>query len=247
MIIDDAVDEAGLAWFEALAERVTDALVRCGYPRCAGDVMATNPRWRRPLAQWRREFSSWLPRRRPRRCCTPRSSSTCARSTATIAPHPAQQHVLRASPGAAHLPRPPRQAGRGRTSPRSGSSAGSSSRRPASTGTPSTSSAAGILPSSSSPGSTRWPSGRRPSTPGPGSRRPGRAGSISDELADDLRDAFEFIGYVRLRHQAAQVRAGVPTDNFVAPGRPVELREAAPARGLRHRALGAADAGAART
>ncbi len=43
------------------------------------------------------------------------------------------------------------------------------------------------------------------------------AGSISDELADDLRDAFEFIGYVRLRHQSAQERAGLPTDNFVSP------------------------------
>ena len=39
---------------------MTDDLVRCGYPRCPGDVMATNPRWRQPLAGWRREFSSWL-------------------------------------------------------------------------------------------------------------------------------------------------------------------------------------------
>ena len=44
------------------------------------------------------------------------------------------------------------------------------------------------------------------------------AGIFGAERADDLRDAFEFISYVRLRHQAAQVRRGEPTDNFVAPG-----------------------------
>ncbi len=43
------------------------------------------------------------------------------------------------------------------------------------------------------------------------------AGVLSPERGQDLRDAFEFISYVRLRHQAAQVRAGKDTDNFVAP------------------------------
>jgi CBS domain-containing protein len=43
------------------------------------------------------------------------------------------------------------------------------------------------------------------------------AGVFGDDRADDLRDAFEFISYVRLRHQAAQVRQGAPIDSFVAP------------------------------
>ena len=60
IVIDDAMQPEHAAWFEALATRVTDDLVACGYPRCPGDVMATNPRWRQPLARWRQEFSSWL-------------------------------------------------------------------------------------------------------------------------------------------------------------------------------------------
>ncbi len=32
----------------------------CGYPRCPGDVMATNPRWRRSLTSWRAEFRAWM-------------------------------------------------------------------------------------------------------------------------------------------------------------------------------------------
>jgi len=43
------------------------------------------------------------------------------------------------------------------------------------------------------------------------------AGVLGEEREHDLLDAFEFISYVRLRHQGEQVRAGVPTDNFVAP------------------------------
>ncbi|RUM94828.1 MAG: cyclic nucleotide-binding/CBS domain-containing protein, partial [Thiothrix sp.] len=33
----------------------------------------------------------------------------------------------------------------------------------------------------------------------------------------DLLDAFEFIGIVRLEHQAAQIESGKTADNFVSP------------------------------
>lgn len=42
-------------------------------------------------------------------------------------------------------------------------------------------------------------------------------GRIGAERVEDLKDAFEFISYMRFRHQAAQVRAGVSPDNFVPP------------------------------
>ena len=43
-------------------------------------------------------------------------------------------------------------------------------------------------------------------------------GLLSEERGENLRDAFEFISYIRLKHQAEQVRAGLHPDNFVAPG-----------------------------
>lgn len=42
-------------------------------------------------------------------------------------------------------------------------------------------------------------------------------GHLSPERVADLKDAFEFISYVRMRHQAAQVRAGAAPDDFVPP------------------------------
>jgi CBS domain-containing protein len=46
-------------YFGLLAERVIDGLLRLGYPRCPGDSMASNPKWRQPLAVWRGYFAEW--------------------------------------------------------------------------------------------------------------------------------------------------------------------------------------------
>lgn len=59
ILADDAGPE-GERYVAALAEKVVAGLELCGYPRCEGDVMATNPRWRQSLSGWRKEFSRWL-------------------------------------------------------------------------------------------------------------------------------------------------------------------------------------------
>jgi len=56
---DNAPDDAE-AYFAALADRVVEQLVRCGFPRCPGNVMATNPQWRQPRAVWQNYFRQWI-------------------------------------------------------------------------------------------------------------------------------------------------------------------------------------------
>lgn len=56
---DDAPPEAP-AYFAALAERVVQNLVECGFPRCPGDIMASNPRWRQPIGAWQSDFGHWI-------------------------------------------------------------------------------------------------------------------------------------------------------------------------------------------
>jgi CBS domain-containing protein len=61
LILDDAYDAAAHGgYFEALARFVCDGLDTCGYFHCPGDMMATNPRWRQPLATWRSYFAGWI-------------------------------------------------------------------------------------------------------------------------------------------------------------------------------------------
>lgn len=56
---DNAPADAA-SYFAALSERVVDQLVRCGFPRCPGNVMAVNPQWRQPLSVWQGYFRQWI-------------------------------------------------------------------------------------------------------------------------------------------------------------------------------------------
>lgn len=60
LLIDDTVQPEHDTWFAELAQFVSDGLARCGFEYCPGDVMATNPKWRQPLQQWRRYFDTWI-------------------------------------------------------------------------------------------------------------------------------------------------------------------------------------------
>lgn len=49
-------------WFSKAAEFVSDGLRRAGYPFCPGKVMATESRWRRGLEGWEARFRGWIVR-----------------------------------------------------------------------------------------------------------------------------------------------------------------------------------------
>ena len=53
------LDRGCRQYFLAFAGRAIDALVRLGYPRCPADAMASNPRWCQPLPVWRGYFREW--------------------------------------------------------------------------------------------------------------------------------------------------------------------------------------------
>jgi CBS domain-containing protein len=60
IVYADTADSAAEAYFAALAERVVEQLVACGFPRCPGEIMATNLEWRRPLSDWIAYFTRWI-------------------------------------------------------------------------------------------------------------------------------------------------------------------------------------------
>lgn len=63
LILDDAFrPEAHDDYFAALAELVGAGLDHCGFRYCAGQVMASNPRWRQPASQWAASFQQWIER-----------------------------------------------------------------------------------------------------------------------------------------------------------------------------------------
>ncbi len=62
---DDAAHGEIDGWFSELAGRFTIILDRIGFPLCKGNVMATNPLWRKTLPQWQQQVALWAVRRSP--------------------------------------------------------------------------------------------------------------------------------------------------------------------------------------
>jgi len=60
IIICDSMKPYDDAWFENLANFVCDGLAECGFIYCPGDIMATNPKWRQPIKIWHKYFDAWV-------------------------------------------------------------------------------------------------------------------------------------------------------------------------------------------
>jgi CBS domain-containing protein len=57
---DDEMEKAAEEYFRDFTQFVRDGLLKCGFPLCPADFMATNPMWRQPLHVWRRYFTNWI-------------------------------------------------------------------------------------------------------------------------------------------------------------------------------------------
>ncbi len=60
LIISDDFKAEHEAWFENLASFVCDGLAACGFVLCPGDIMATNTKWRQPQKMWHKYFEQWV-------------------------------------------------------------------------------------------------------------------------------------------------------------------------------------------
>lgn len=51
---------AAQEYFANFTPQATTHLVRCGFARCKGDIMASNPQWCQPYAVWKSYFDRWI-------------------------------------------------------------------------------------------------------------------------------------------------------------------------------------------
>ncbi len=50
----------GKLYFRRFGNKAIEHLERCGYPLCKGEIMASNPKWRKPYSVWRNYFDKWM-------------------------------------------------------------------------------------------------------------------------------------------------------------------------------------------
>ncbi|MBO0146319.1 DUF294 nucleotidyltransferase-like domain-containing protein [Vibrio sp. Vb2424] len=68
LILDNSYDvEIHGEYFEKFAKFVCDGLAACGYAYCTGDIMATNPEWRKTRAEWEECFGNRIDNPTPER------------------------------------------------------------------------------------------------------------------------------------------------------------------------------------
>ncbi|MDG1732195.1 MAG: putative nucleotidyltransferase substrate binding domain-containing protein [Thalassotalea sp.] len=60
LIISDDMKPEDDKWFADLAKFVSDGLAACNFIYCPGNVMATNPKWRQPAKVWAQYFDKWI-------------------------------------------------------------------------------------------------------------------------------------------------------------------------------------------
>ncbi|GAA6525409.1 DUF294 nucleotidyltransferase-like domain-containing protein [Intrasporangium sp. DVR] len=217
LVLSDEVAPEQLEWFESLASFVVEGLVACGYPRCPGGIMASNPEWRQPLRDWKRMFARWINEPTPeavlrsaiffdlRLVHGERSLVNALHAhVAALAPRSGRflAHLAR---NAAHN-EPPLGFFRGFVLERKGEHKDRLDLKRG--GVHAIVEIARVQ--SLSKGLPQVNTLSRISAAA-------NAGALAPETAADLHDAFEFIRYVRLLHQARQLREGQDCDSFVSP------------------------------
>lgn len=218
LLLDDAFRaDAHGAYFAALAREVSEGLAAAGFPLCPGDVMATNPRWRMPLARWRETFTGWIEQPRPKALMhasiffdlRPLHGATeLARALheAVLARARGHSLFLGALAQAAQEHRPPLGFFRRFVLERSGEHADRFDLK-----------LRGVIPVVDLARVYALAAGRPETGTWERLRAAGEAGTLSPRDATNLADALAFIAAIRLRHQARQLREGEPVDNWVKP------------------------------
>lgn len=217
LILDDAVTDAQKPYYEELAKFVCDGLNTCGYVFCPGEMMASNPRWRQPLAVWRGYFADWI--------ATPDPEAQMLASVMfdlrpiggeTALFEGLQKQTLEAASAnsifVAHMVSnslkhsPPLGLLRGLATIRSGEHRNTLDMKHA-----------GVVPVVDL-GRICALQGRLGAVNTRARLQDAQgSGVLSPTGARDLLDAYDFIAQTRLEHQADAIRAGRAPDNYLAP------------------------------
>ncbi len=201
-------------WFAQLAGRATELLEEVGWPRCPGGVMATNPRWRVTLDDWRRQLATWSREPEPQAVLDVAISydlrhlsgdpqlTHAVRDASTSA---VSQRLLGHLSGQAVRMRPPLGFFRGFLLDDEGEHRQTFD----------------IKRGISAVVQLARVYALRTGSPALSTRDRLTAahadGILDADTAADLRDALELMSYWRLRHQVEQCRAGTTPDNHLAP------------------------------
>jgi CBS domain-containing protein len=217
LILDDAFDEAAHgAYFKAFSKFVCDGLAECGYIHCPGDMMAMTDTWRQPRRVWAEYFRKWVDSPKPKSLML-----TCvffdlrAIHGQTELLEGLRQQVVQHTKGnslfLAHMVsnalkhRPPLGMFGQITLSRGGDNPHTIDLKHT-----------GIVPIVDLARVYALAAGVTVANTHDRLEVSAQAGEVTEQSARDLRGALEFLGKLRIAHQARQMAQGKAPDNFLA-------------------------------
>ncbi|MFA7431261.1 MAG: putative nucleotidyltransferase substrate binding domain-containing protein [Rhodospirillaceae bacterium] len=217
VISDEYRAEEHGTWFKEFATRVCKDLDTAGYVLCPGDMMAMTDQWRQPLSEWKRYFRRWIGQPEPKALMLSSVFFDMRPiSGDSMLFEELRAEVLERAAGAriflAHLTsnalshQPPLGFFRNFVLISGGEHDKTLDLKHS-----------GIVPIVDLARIYALDIGHAAVNTYERLEAAREAGKISKQGADDLIDALEFLGLVRLRHQARQIRKGARADNYVLP------------------------------
>jgi CBS domain-containing protein len=218
MVLDDSFDEgAHGAYFESLARFVCDGLNTCGYVYCPGEMMAMTDTWRQPRQRWLAYFARWTGQPDPKALML-----TCVffdlrhiEGKATLL-EGLRREVLQRTKGntlfLAHMVAnalthaPPLSLFGSLATIRSGEHKGTIDLKHG-----------GIAPIVDLARICALSTGDEAVNTHDRLANSASDSVISEQSARDLRDALEFLAFMRIQHQVRQTNEGLPPDNHLRP------------------------------
>ena len=214
----DFLERAAETYFSAFTERMVGHLINCGFPRCPGDMMASNPQWRGSLDTWKGRVRSWIETPEPERVLT----SSVFFDFRGVFGHKdlaenLRQHVTAACAGQdlflRHLAadclnaRPPLTFFKNFMVEKNGEHRNTLDIK-----------ARGLLPFMDFARVMALNYGVRETSTLGRLDQLHQAGHLSRDLYHEAREAFEFLLHARLMHQLEQMEQGEQPDNRLDPG-----------------------------
>ncbi len=217
ILSDDYDEEKHDEYFLALANFVSDGLDACGYIYCPGNVMASNKKWRQPLSVWRTYFRKWIEEPEPKplmyasiffdlRCIYGDSQLLEELQKRIFKRTKKNELFISLMTGNALHYRPPLGLFRHFVLEKTGAEQKALNMKKR-----------GVVPIIDLARVYALKAGAHAINTQERLDAAAVAGVLSQEGRADLKDAFEFISTVRLKHQAMQIENGKAADNYVLP------------------------------
>lgn len=217
LLADDYQPDLHGDYFEQLSRYVNDGLNACGYYHCPGGIMASNAKWRQPYRVWRQYYDDWITHGDRKAVMVSINffdlrvihgdESLYARLSADVLQQASENKVFLAYLAKnSSSTRPPLGFFRNFVLVSDGDHANTLDLK-----------LRGIIPVVNMARVYALNAGLREVNTVERLRACIEAHSLSAEGAANLEDAFEFIGTLRARHQAGQIKSGNEPDNYVSP------------------------------